>query len=510
MVLQAIGFDLISTHASGIECDESWLLVVYNPKAVLIGPSVVLHNGIGPTRRGMRIPLDFMEECVSLWPYNPQQNNFWRLAFTNGMEAARDIRITCQSHKKHALVYGLNDQAAPVGRITNVTFFGFIVSMFPVITRNIEENIASIITKYTKWAESQDYNYLAYLETDALCLAEVQSFVMGFYYAMLKPLLDTSQLIVQEAYGDWQWNDLNLLYRISKIVETKLPSSDRSKTQETAKTMRHEAIIQLLAIFFAGADETQCAAINEVVIGLHGKISIVPASLLGDADEPTKAMKFYLLDLDSTAIPSNAKGMIFSADDQKLMNTVAAPAEEKLCDIRQVNPQSLDQDFTHTLSRIGIMMSRHAVLRIDTKDACIVRRFSPRQIQLPIWPSFGPQPANKPSGKTHHNSTIPKLPAAAEDHYHKVYLEGIECLFDKKYARPDADNPSILFAVRGCNKARTCLQVIYRSLDYYRVEDLNPWPSVKWMHPSYRPVILHYCNPRAIHDGRSLGAVIIA
>lgn len=287
-----------------------------------------------------------MEECFSTCPGDREQNHGFRLAFTHGMKAAQSITITCE------LVQQLGGplrcsllESQHVGHVSKRAVLNFVTSIFPITSQDIVDNITSIMARYPKDAGREPYSYMM---TDPSCLAEVQSFVLGFYYAMLKLLLDTSQLIAQEAYGDGQWNDLDLFDEIKRILQVNVDEVGKESSSEPRIFLPLRSIIQLLAIFFTGADRTQRDAISasKAVIGLHGKIFIVPAGLLRHADEPTKAMKFYLLVLDYTAIQSDPKGLIFSADDQMFPDSVTIPTEGMLGVITEVNPHRLDQDFT--------------------------------------------------------------------------------------------------------------------------------------------------------------------
>jgi len=203
--------------------------------------------------------------------------------------------------------------------------------------------------KYPDWKKSEDI--LEDLKSHLECLGEVQAFVMGCYYGWLKTILDTSRLAVQEAYGAWTWFDYHLIITISGIVSRCNLRSDPllrfgELPRSNPSSIQRKDVRQLLAMFFAGAEEHQVTAMNENVLGVHGKITMVSASLLDDTDSPEKAMRFSLLDLDPTTIPSNARGIIHSRRSLSSASLKSTPDDGYLRTIEQVNPSGLDTDFT--------------------------------------------------------------------------------------------------------------------------------------------------------------------
>jgi len=142
---------------------------------------------------------------------------------------------------------------------------------------------------------------IALVDERAQLLSE---FLMGFYYAILIRLLDTSQLSVQQAFGSWGWYDNHMFYKVSDILR-------ESRIEKTRHFHKH-GVMRLLALFFAGVKEAQINLIVHGVVGVIGKLSLLTASLLGDADSCEKTGKFFLVDVDPTCIPSTARGIVVS------------------------------------------------------------------------------------------------------------------------------------------------------------------------------------------------------
>lgn len=506
MVLQAIGFDLIATNNLEEEGDESDLWVMFNPSIVVAGRPVKLHTGIDTRRRGMRIPLDFMEECVSLWPSTVEENNFRRLLFTDGMRAGEDLRCVhgLSTGKESDVSYRIIDPAkASLGRVSDTPLFGVITSLLPLANSQIVDAMGSIMGRYPRWRDQQNPSKLDYLESDPSCLAEVQILVMGYYYALLKPLLDASQLTIKEAYGDWQWNDLNLLYRLNEILRTDSSQSHGSTKAYLSRT----SIVKLLAILFAGAEEAQYKAINDSSIGVHGRITIVPMSMLGHADSIESVSRFCLLDFDSSAIPSNARGMILSGQPLQHIEVRTVPNKEKLCDIRGISATaSLDEDFSSHIEPDwdNDVQSCQIVYRYKGR---MVRRFSPLQIERSVSFLGSLVPVSGgPSELFHAMSLI--------ESHDRVYLEGMESFFDRKTPIPSLDHSekeSVLLATRGCNKARACLQTLYTLQGFRLVANLNSWPAQDWLDHNHGSFVLYNSNARdSNQDTKEATGIIIA
>jgi hypothetical protein len=69
----------------------------------------------------------------------------------------------------------------------------------------------------------------------------------------------------------------------------------------------------MAAYLFAGAESHQLEALNSSSAGIHAKLTIITAGLLGEADTPEKITKLYMLDIDPTCIPSSGLGIISPA-----------------------------------------------------------------------------------------------------------------------------------------------------------------------------------------------------
>ena len=87
-------------------------------------------------------------------------------------------------------------------------------------------------------------------------------------------------------------------------------------------------ILRLVGYLFAGAQDDSLHLINHDAAGLVGKISLLTPGLFGDADTPEKVSKLILLDVDTTAIPTNGQGIIKTAKSSEVTSLFAKDYSE--------------------------------------------------------------------------------------------------------------------------------------------------------------------------------------
>jgi len=144
-------------------------------------------------------------------------------------------------------------------------------------------------------------------------IAKLQVFLMGYYYSVLGSLLDTSQLDIKEAFGSWGWYDHNLMKNINSF---RSGCSDPAQPRGSKATVYHSLfvprveVLKFTAYLFAGAGWEDVQNLPPSSIGVIGKLILVTSTLLSSPSNNTELGKMHLLDIDSTAIPSNARGII--------------------------------------------------------------------------------------------------------------------------------------------------------------------------------------------------------
>lgn len=87
-------------------------------------------------------------------------------------------------------------------------------------------------------------------------LAQLQAYILGFYYSFLRPLLNASELAIMEIYGSWRWYDLELFQLLKTFISTRHHRKLRSGKDKVHFFHRQE-ILKLLAFLFASGDLEQ-------------------------------------------------------------------------------------------------------------------------------------------------------------------------------------------------------------------------------------------------------------
>ncbi|MCJ1351309.1 MAG: hypothetical protein MMC33_001293 [Icmadophila ericetorum] len=456
-ILAELGIDLLAVG------DET--LYDENRLVVCLSTSPIIRNleeqfGKEKKRRGMRIPLDEMEECVSLWPGDNILRNSLRHIFRNGMDAAKGLKLkVAETH--HSLDeedmdihyhFGKTPRES-VGRPHSWRILEkFLLAPTPRAAK-IVDNITRTwptksLTNINFWLEEVDMradsdDEISHFDlSDRECLAQLQVFLIGYYYAVLSPLLDTSQLSIQEAYGSWGWNDIQVV----KVVLGLRLGLDK----ERGEYPRHE-VMKILGYFFAGADYSeQLKPLRARSVGIFGKLGLVTASLMGGADTPTKLGMFYLLDVDPTCIPSNSRGLILGGIRKPCTKT---PPKASASELSLATATTSGPDFTsHVEPDWGYDTQR--VLIAYRYHGRIIHRISPVDGDLAVLLSWIAMAEEEEPLKL-----IPAIPVQLEELYggHVVYSAD-------NYGPNDEvpeSWPDIVILTHGLPKARMCVVGMY-------------------------------------------------
>jgi len=317
-VLAELGLELLMVGCSPRDHNENRLLVIYSVSNI---PAIQLGSGHATQKRGVRIPLNYLEQCVTLWPGDSKDRVKYRRLFRDGSLAAAGTQLLAV--KTYPFLPSAGDDGDVFYAIKGSGFLrqnygvDVILSTF-LLTPSFHavEAVSDLTDSWPLksrvavchwvrdiWSEIDLGKDRIFLEPDELeCLAELEIFILGYYYAVLSPLVDASQLSVQEVYGSWGWNDGQILEATRKFV---LAREDGSRRYPRFQVMK------LVGYFYAGAAyEEQLLRVREGTVGILGKLTLVTASVLGGADTPRKVEKFWLLDVDSTCIPSNTLGVV--------------------------------------------------------------------------------------------------------------------------------------------------------------------------------------------------------
>ena len=320
----------------------------------------------------MRIPLQSLPEIVSLWPGSIASNNRRRKILAAGIMAAsglsmracqiqwgdRDLGITMQVESNEeeplrrfdTLIYELGERFLLKTTNQALTTLEFLIDSWTFREDNERKLVLQGIGLIGRRAPDFEYH------------ADLQIFLLGYYYAALAPLLDTKQLPVQEAFGSWGWNDIEFLDKIRSLTKTRL-----NKAQHEGALYWRYQILKLIAYLFVGAQDDQLAQVQFNVFGVLGKMALLSASLLGEADTSEKVAGFSLLILDPASVPKNQKGLIFAGKQPKC--SVETSSDYAVEEESVASPPLRGPDFTSHIEPDW---------EYDTNHALVVYRYQRR------------------------------------------------------------------------------------------------------------------------------------
>lgn len=339
-MLSELGLDHLVTDYDGSTFDENRLVVSFSTLPLF--SSLALKANEPPKRRGMRVPLDDMKECVSLWPGDGNRRNQYRAIFTYGAQAAEGVKLTVFKERysldeEEVDVCYIAEQSAKLlnerAEMNNYTILSHFVLVQTIYASQFVTKLTGTWPSTSReqighWIgeismnDNTEEEISHFMPATRTCLAELQVFLLGYWYTILLPLVDASQLPVQEAYGSWGWTDIQVLKAIRRLT----------MFQENGRIPRFE-VIRLLGYLFAGAEyDEQLLPLRKRSVGVLGKLALVTAGLMGGADTPEKVGRFFLLDIDASCIPCNSRGII-------------------LCGLRKLCPKVPPQGFPQTISQ---------------------------------------------------------------------------------------------------------------------------------------------------------------
>jgi hypothetical protein len=514
IILKSIGLDVLDTIDETkdiVDSMESRLVVKFAPGAIATGStmdeetrSVLAHQR---KRSGMRIPLQCMEECVSIWPGTADQNNQRRSLFTDGLTASESLSVTASrsssTNGRPTSVYILSDATYRDVRRTDDPAYRIVSKCFPIPTPELIKAVSEILRQNSDLHYRERSGIFRHLEENSEASSKVQILVLGYYYGMLKKFLDDSRLSTPEAYGSWKWFDKGLLSWLRMVLEDHCNTIEHdtsiTTTHSGERIFMQEGILKLLGLLFVGADEDQLRALDNSAIRIHGKISVVTKSLLGSINFNDSATHFCLLDTDPTTIPSNARGIINSGVQDSNVRKPLMLSDDCLQDLNIFYRKSIEEDFTSHIEPDweNDIQQCQVVFRYKGR---LVGRMAPTTLEE-VWTAI----------TTKDCLQMPQDLLSA-----KVYIAKIETLVNN-CPQPDfgsvgfdPNQPLILIPTQNLTKARTFLLAHYCRTGYSRVKLVDPWPEIGWdpeqsgEDDSDMPIILYsdYIPSRVLHSGK--------
>lgn len=476
LVLQAIGIDRLrpfdADKGKEPQFDEQHLVVILKADTVgsmVIDPCVV--------RRGMPIPLEQPEEVISLWPCSKHKHlNPLQEDFEKGMHAAKGLkfmlrskpgtRYTTTNHREPDLYYEISSTTPETNRKLKGDAETLARRFFPLVTDETANFLHDI-------ARNWEHIHPIWELEEAICedrdfLGRLQSFVMGFYYAALKPLINTSQLRTQEAFGAWGWWDYELL-QVVKDLRWDAPGDAQIPSKGSTQCWRF-ALMKVIAYLFAGTESELVRRLDNRATGVIAKLCLLTADMLGKAISQETASQFYLLDVDGSCIPSSQgivmSGLRTSSIRKSMAESMIQPLDGN------VHLEGRLEDFTTHIEPDWAKDKQTCLVAFRDKGR-IVQRMSPVDCDVAIIFSA----LSHPSIPNDQQNGVPAkgVDAFTSEGICLVPLEqfyGGEIITRSPDVWPAWNKKLILIPTRNLPKARTCLMSMY--LESFEWEGFTP------------------------------------
>ncbi|CAN9322981.1 unnamed protein product [Alternaria alternata] len=220
-------------------------------------------------------------------------------------------------------------------------------------------------------------------------LTHLQAFFLGYWYKLLLPLLDTSELESKEGFGSWSWSNIECLDFIRQVIRTR--QLKRNQSGKQVSLVRLETM-KLAAYLFGGAGIRQIHRAKHGSVGIIGKIPLLYSSLV--RGRPENFGQFILLDIDASAIPSSDNGIVLSGE---MKATQFLKPDEVLDRSNTILPKMLRDVQVETLMKADVgeedftlhvepdwENDSQTCLVVYRHKGRVVARVDPRQIDLAL------------------------------------------------------------------------------------------------------------------------------
>ena len=321
IVLNELGIGVLQ-YATALREDplqyvlESQLLIVLDQSRLSSRPvSAVLK------RKGMRINVTSPHECVSLWPGTETSNNRRRSIFQAAARASDSMQFSAGQLVTGDLAGQGDFQPLFVWKYRTVKRMPDHIYMFceEFLIGATAETVGAVTGLFASWrlpnnTLQKKLDAIVRLnvgDLEASMISDIQVFILGYYYGLLAPIVDTSRMAFPEAFGSWTWDDLE----ICSLVRSRKKLSGVGKTDPlepgcTLEFVERHFVLRMVAFLYAGAEMCQITTIRRGCCGVHGNVSVLDSTLMGDTDSVPDICRFVLLDVDKTFFPSNEQGLI--------------------------------------------------------------------------------------------------------------------------------------------------------------------------------------------------------
>ncbi|KAI0382278.1 hypothetical protein F5Y04DRAFT_253385 [Hypomontagnella monticulosa] len=453
---------------------------------IMLDPDTIVSSStsLSMKRRGMRVNLACVEETISLWPGSPDQNHRRREIFLQGTKAAEGLNLVASQgligpefsrgvrQVMVAVLYKQSFRQHPIMDLCKSYLLGprqlafdnlaALVGSWDLSNNRLQEVIRSLVRLNSKQQLGQN------VQRDIL--EDFQIFLLGYYYEVIRPLLDTSKMIVSEAFGAWTWNDMELCELVWNLQRDRMDGGSASG-ECSIDFYKKADILRIAAYLYAGAEMYQIQKINLSSCGIVSKLALLDSTMMGDTDTPTKISRFCLIDADVSYFPTNAIGVMSSATQLERPTLLLPPSVTE--NISTAQETSGKGDFTSIVEPDWTLDNQSSVVAFRHKGR-IVSRVSPNEIfwavlnsfplSLPIYPSHNSEAMYYYSKYSQDSTGLGKVPPALAWQINLEAFEGntVPIINFSRSGKQEPDPDTCVYVpTSGLVKARACVASIY-------------------------------------------------
>jgi hypothetical protein len=284
--LSGVGFDALGLEGLGLQPAQSAYRLIYTEDPLKLDRLRMFNRSTLPERRqyrpGSLISLTQPEEAFTTFPIDAQTANRCRLAWKSGAVAAKYVQLAVKipdsaewltNPNYHFLAsdldYKIVVRGEPVGRLTdevcklaeyslgmNCEFCGSLQSIIDTLPPEAVTWVIEYLGQQTIFSEGFDSQDMVLSPTQIEALCVTQAFLMGYYYGVFLPLVDTSSLRVQVVNGCWGYRYVSLLAELRTGEATFLGTSSKMSGSKTLSAKgvisRANVLVFLAKLFFGG------------------------------------------------------------------------------------------------------------------------------------------------------------------------------------------------------------------------------------------------------------------
>lgn len=331
--LSELGIDILSVEGMGTASLDTPCKLVYSLGALYrMSEKSTFSHVMNKLARdpSTTVSLISPEESLTKFPVDIDTANRCRGAWTAGQGAANfvghaiDVPPPRRSYYGQDLKFVFFDKGSPPARAqsgihTLASAHGFFINN--ELLRGLEITFQHESLDTLKWLMGQTIesmrteNQVWNPKFKDICKIHAftvfQAFFMGYYYAILLKLVDTSTLQVQTVDGSWGFRDAVFLTNMRTLYLSSVNAAIPG-----VRILRREDLLSILAtLLFSKAiivTRTKRVEYNRDswCLGIIGKRALVVRSLLKPCRTIREVGSFILLDVDASGIPTDSNGVI--------------------------------------------------------------------------------------------------------------------------------------------------------------------------------------------------------